>query len=171
MRPLPQALVAALCLSLTPVIPACRGRGKSKSKDHLSPRKARDLSTGADKCSAQGDYACAMERLSKVVKSRPADAKLLNRFALAARLRYYQTGEMDFRDQELEALRKAVKLLPSAANIQVNFGTTAWELGMRKEAAKAYQRALELTPKHPDAALMAARIKRSTVEVEDEEDQ
>ena len=84
-----------------------------------------------------------MQALRKVLESRPSDAMVLNQLAMAARLRYYQSGDMDFRDQELEALRKAVKLAPKLETIQVNYGTTAWELGMRKEAARAYERALE----------------------------
>jgi hypothetical protein len=55
------------------------------------------------------------------------------------------------------------------AHVQVNFGTTCWEMGLRREAAKAYAQALELEPKHPDAAIMRDRIRRSTTEVEDEE--
>ena len=161
------ALVLVLCA--VGVAPACRD--KPKKAPRITPAEAKDLTQRASQCFLQGDYACAMEGLRKVLKSRPDDATVLNQFAVAARLRYYQSGDMDFRDQELEALRKAVKLAPKAAHIQVNFGTTAWELGMRKEAAKAYQRALELHPSHPDAPLIRDRIKRSTVEVEDEEGQ
>jgi Tfp pilus assembly protein PilF len=166
-----RARVASYCvlLVLTGVVPACRDQ--SKPAGHLSASKAKDLQKRALVCFTQGDYACAMEGLAKVVKSRPPDAELLNQFAMAARMRYYQSGDMDYRDQELDGLRKAVGLAPSVAHIQINFGTTAWALGMRKVAAKAYQRGLELAPKHPDAALMRARIKRSTVEVEDEEEQ
>jgi tetratricopeptide (TPR) repeat protein len=161
----PGQLFKLLALVLVLSIPACR----DKQTGRITDSKAKDLQKRARVCYTRGDYGCAMEALQAVLKSRPTDPELLNRFAVAARLRYYQTGDMDYRDQELEALRKAVKLLPSAAHIQVNFGTTAWELGMRKEAAKAYLRALELVPKHPDAALMRARIERSTVEVEDEQ--
>jgi len=159
----------ALGLVLATVTPGC-GRGEQKAR-RVSKAKARDLQKHAGVCFGQGDYACAMESLRKVLKSRPSDPELLNRFAMAARMRYYQSGDMDYRDQEIEALRKAVKQAPKVAHIQINFGTTAWEMGLRKEAAKAYQRGLELKPKHPDAALMAARIKRSTTEVEDEDAQ
>ncbi len=158
-------LALAACLAAT----ACGDKSKKGAK--LSGAKVKDLSQRAKACFVQGDYACAMEKLRTVLKSRPDDVVVLNQFAMAARLRYYQSGDMDFRDQELEALRKAVKLAPKAGYVQVNFGTTTWELGMRKEAAKAYQRALELQPKHPDAPLMRTRIKRSTVEVEDEDGQ
>ncbi len=169
MRARAVSLSLSLCLILAGVAPACRD--KNKPAGHLSASKAKDYQKRAMACFVRGDYACAMEGLGKVVKSRPKDAELLNRFAVAARMRYYQTGDMDFRDQELESFRKAVGLAPSVAHIQINLGTTAWELGMRKEAAKAYRRGLELSPKHPDVALIRARIKRSTVEVEDEEEQ
>lgn len=173
MRPFPRAL--GLALSLAPALfwagiaPGC-GRGKKKAS-HLTKTEAQDLQKRAATCFGQGDYACAMEGLQKVHKARPGDAEVLNQFAMAARMRYYQSGDMDYRDQELGALRKAIKLSPQRAHIQVNFATTAWELGMRKEAAKAYTRGLEKWPKHPDAALIRSRIKRSTVEVEDEEEQ
>ncbi len=157
-----------LCVVLAGLLLAC---GASKKADGaISTSEAKDLRKRAMLCFTTGDYACAMGGLRKVLKSRPGDAELLNQFAVAARMRYYQSGDMDYRDQELEALRKAVGLAPSVAHIQINFGTTAWELGLRKEAAKAYQRGLELAPKHPDAVLMRIRIKRSTVEVEDEEE-
>jgi tetratricopeptide (TPR) repeat protein len=161
------ALILALVLAGPG--PGC-GRGKKKS-GRISKTQARDLEKRAAVCFGQGDYACAMDGLQKVLKSRSGDPELLNRFAMAARMRYYQSGDMDYRDQELLALRKAIKLSPQRAHIQVNFATTAWELGMRKEAAKAYTRGLEMWPKHPDAALIRSRIKRSTVEVEDEEEQ
>jgi len=159
----------ALFLILSGLAPACRDK-KQKAR-RISSAEARNLRSRASACFVAGDYACAMKGLRAVLKSRPDDPELLNQFAMAARLRYYQSGDMDYRDQELEALRKAVKLLPTAVHIQVNFGTTAWELGMRKEAARAYERGLELRPKHPDAALIRSRIKRSTQEVEDEQEQ
>jgi len=156
------------CLVLAGLFSTC---GSSSQGDgSISASKAQELQKRAQGCFLQGDYACAMQGLRTVLKSRPGDAELQNRFAVAARMRYYQSGDMDYRDQELEALRKAVRLAPSVAHIQINFGTTAWELGLRKEAARAYQRGLELAPKHPDAVLMRVRIKRSTVSVEDEDE-
>lgn len=164
-----RAALLALCLILTGFASGCRD--KKKQAGRISSGEARDLRKRAGACFSQGDYACAMKALGQVLKSRPSDPELLNQLAMAARMRYYQSGDMDYRDQELEALRKAVKLAPSVAHIQVNFATTAWELGMRKVAAKAYQRGMELWAKHPDAALIRSRIKRSTARVEDEEEQ
>ncbi len=147
-----------------------QGCGGSKSKGPaISGAMARKLRLRASACFERGDYACAMSSLERLARSGPRRAELLNEFAIVARFRYYQSGDMDFRDQELDALRKAAKLEPRVAHIQVNLGTTAWELGMRKEAAEAYRQALRLEPNHPDAALMRARVQRSTVEVEDEQ--
>jgi tetratricopeptide (TPR) repeat protein len=173
MRPLPRAFGLALSLVLALVLAGIApGCGRDKKKAHrITKTEAKDLQKRAAACFVQGDYACAMEGLQKVHKARPGDAELLNQFAMAARMRYYQSGDMDYRDQELDALRKAIKLAPALAHIQINYATTAWELGMRTEAAKAYTRGLEMWPKHPDAALIRSRIKRSTVEVEDEQEQ
>ncbi len=147
---------------------ACGGsKDKPKAADQRSPKR---LKRDAERCFDQGRYDCAMETFRKALKKNPEDPDLLNRFAVAARLRYYVTGEADFRDQELVALRKAAKAAPRHTSIQVNFGTTCWEMGLRREAAQAYQRALALEPSHPDAALMRARIKRSTKQVEQEEE-
>lgn len=144
---------------------------KSKAeKQHAKAQKqSSELADKGEECFQRGRYDCALEAFREALKRRKDDAELLNRFAMAARLRYYQSGDEDFRDQELEALKKAVKLAPRLAHVQVNFGTTCWEMSLRREAARAYQQALELAPKHPDAAIMRDRIKRSTTEVEDEE--
>ena len=89
---------------------------------------------------------------------------------MSARLRYYVTGEADYRDQELEALRRAAKLAGPDVHVLSNLGTVCWEMGLREEAAQAYRTALKLGPTHPDAELMRARIERSKVEEESEED-
>ncbi|MFH2008240.1 MAG: hypothetical protein ABI333_16775 [bacterium] len=143
--------------------------GGSKGAKPLTGAEERELRSKAAGCFERGEYGCAMEALRVVLQKRSTDPLLLNRFAVAARLRYYQSGDEDYRDQELEALRKAAKLLPGSAVVQVNVGTTCWEMGLRREAARAYRRALELKPKHADAALIRERIAHSTKEVEEEE--
>ena len=167
MRPT-TALATSLLTALVAfsLLPGCRDKETSKTKISAKGQRAR-----AERCFGTGDYGCAMEALRRVLKIRPKDATLLNLFAMAARHRYYQSGDADFRDQELEALRKAIKLAPQEATIHINFGTTCWELGIRREAAESYRKALALHPEHPDASLMKDRINRSTKEVEDEQEE
>lgn len=119
-------------------------------------------------CFAEGRYDCAMETYAEAAKRQPRRAALWNRFAMAARLRYYVTGEADYRDQELEALRRAAKLPGRSEHVLVNLGTVCWEMGLREEAAQAYRAALVRAPSHPDEALMRARIHRSAREEEPE---
>jgi tetratricopeptide (TPR) repeat protein len=120
----------------------------------------------AEACFDQGRYGCAMKAFRAALATRPKDPALLNRFAMAARLRYYVTGEADYRDQELVALRRAVAHAPDQPTLLVNFATTCYELGRWPRAAWAYRRALRIEPNHPDAALMRRRIKRSAAEAE-----
>ncbi|MDY0001198.1 MAG: hypothetical protein RBU30_07890 [Polyangia bacterium] len=88
---------------------------------------------------------------------------------MSSRLRFYVTGDADYRDQELDALRRAAKLPGASAQVQVNLGTVCWEMGLREEATEAYKAALARTPSHPDAQLMRERIQRSTREEDPEE--
>jgi len=158
--------VALLWLSLA--LLCCRGDEKRGAESH---EKRSALTERAEACFDKGRYDCAMESYAKLLKKRPTDPELLNRFGISARLRFYVTGEADFRDQELGALRKAARRAPRRTHIQVNFGTTCWEMGLRSESVAAYERALTLEPGHPDAALMRERIKRSTKEVEEEKEE
>ena len=155
-------------LLLCAAMAACGGDAKKSAAQQASLGK---VTRRAEACFDKGRYDCAMTGYAKALKAQPGDPDLLNRFGVSARLRYYVTGEADYRDQELVALRKAAKGAPKQARVQVNLGTTCWEMGLRREAATAYGRALSLEPKHPDAALMRARIKRSTQEVEEEQEE
>ena len=146
----------------------CSCSGKSSKKRQAKKRHAQ--AERAERCFNRGDYACAMQALEKALKEAPKSAKLWNRLGMASRHRYYQTGDEDFRDQELEAFKKAVKLAPGSARIQINFGTTSWQLGRRKAAAQAYRQALKLQPQHPDATLIRERIQRADQDAQEEDD-
>lgn len=159
---------AAAILWLSMALLCCSEDAKRRAE---SQEKRSALTERAEACFDKGRYDCAMESYAKLLKKRPTDPELLNRFGISARLRFYVTGEADYRDQELEALRKAARRAPRRAPIQVNYGTTCWEMGLRSESSAAYGRALALQPGHPDAALMRDRIKRSTKEVEDEKEE
>jgi tetratricopeptide (TPR) repeat protein len=129
------------------------------------------LEKKGEACFAEGRYDCSMEAFAAAAQRQPRRAELWNRFAISARLRYYVTGEADFRDQELEALRRAAKLPSRSEHVQVNLGTACWEMGLREEAAQAYRAALLRAPSHPDATLMRARIQRSTREDDSTEEE
>lgn len=162
------AFASALAALLCGAAGAASGCGREAARK-AEDRKAAEALTGkAEACLAEGRYDCAMEAYAAALKKRPGAAELLNHFAMAARLRYYVTGEADYRDQELDALRRAAKASPGAAPVQVNLGTTCWELGLHREAAEAYRAALKLAPDHPDAPLLRARIQRAPEAEEDE---
>jgi tetratricopeptide (TPR) repeat protein len=110
-----------------------------------------------------------MDAYAEAAKRQPHRPGLWNRFAMSSRLRFYVTGDADYRDQELDALRRAAKLPGASAQVQVNLGTVCWEMGLREEATEAYKAALARTPSHPDAQLMRERIQRSTREEDPEE--
>lgn len=143
------------------------GSGCGRAKREDTEAKVKALVEKGAACFDEGRYDCAMESFAAAAKRKPKSAQAWNRFAVSARLRYYVTGEADFRDQELEALRRAAKLDTRSTDVQVNLGTVCWELGLREEAAVAYRAALGLAPDHPDALLMRARIQRSAEEPEE----
>jgi Flp pilus assembly protein TadD len=150
--------VPLLCV-VALLLPACSGR-EARRRAAAAVSVASHVRR-ADACHEVGDYAGAMAELRAALRSRPGDPELLGRFALAARLRFYQTGEDDYRDQELDALRRAVKAQEASATLQVDLGTALWESGRRRDAGQAYRRALELEPGHPDAAILKERIARA----------
>lgn len=146
------------------------GGCRREERKHAETQKAVSaLEKKGAACFADGRYDCAMESFAAAAKRQPRRGDLWNRFAMSARLRYYVTGEADYRDQELEALRRAAKLPGGSAVVQVNLGTVCWEMGLREEAAQAFRAALERVPSHPDEALMRARIQRSTQDEDSEE--
>lgn len=152
--------------------PGCGG-----NKQDASRIRAEQLHK-AEARARRGDYAGAMKILRRALDEHPEDPERLNRFALAARLRHDATSEMDFRDQELVALRKARSAMaryPVSKTLRVailvNLSTTLWEMGMRKEAGAGYREALRWAPEHPDAGAIWRRIRLAdTIPEEDEVD-
>jgi Flp pilus assembly protein TadD len=155
-----------LLVSVGLLASCARGDGPRRAAD-----RARVEQAEAAACLGRGDYACALARLRAAVALVPGDAVLWNQLGVAARLRFYQTGEDDYRDQELDALKRALKLDARSVDVLVNLGTTCWELGLRKEAAQAYGKAISLRPDHPDVLLMRERMSRSKQEVEADDEE
>lgn len=173
-RVLPGMSPCRLCLAVLVVGVALGCGGKEEGASSTRAAQLHEAETHA----RGGDYAGAMTILRKGLDAHPDDPERLNRFALAARLRHDATSEMDFRDQELLALRRARAALhrypvPTALRVAilVNLSTTLWEMGMRKEAAASYREALRWAPVHPDAAGIWRRIRAAdTLPEEDELD-
>lgn len=158
----------AAAVALSVVLVAWGACQRDEQRRARARRDTRTLVEKGTACFSEGRYDCAMEAFSAASKREPRRADLWNRLAISARLRFYVTGDGDFRDQELEALRRAAALDAGSAHVQVNLGTVCWEMGLREEAARAYRAALRLAPSHADAELMGERIQRAGREEEQE---
>lgn len=111
---------------------------------------AGDLFSKGECAFAEGDYEKAIECYKAGLEKEPSSSAGYNLLGMAYRFHYNQTGSTKYRQQEIEAFKKAIELDPNNPVPLVNVGSTLFYLGEKKEAAGYLERALAVYPDHPD---------------------
>jgi Flp pilus assembly protein TadD len=135
----------------------CASCGRKK-RAQAKPGDAPRLLKQGIKAFKQGDLDEALSKYRKAVGARPKWDKAHNLLGMALRYKYYETGDSSYRDEEVAAFRRAVKLNPNGPVARVNLATSLWQMGRLKEAARHYGEVLRKQPDHPDARAMKRRV-------------
>jgi CubicO group peptidase (beta-lactamase class C family) len=108
-----------------------------------------------------GDAAGGQEKLRKAATMNPngpASAAGLNSIA-------YQVGNVGMVDEALILLRTAIDLYPKDANLYDSVGEFQLRKGDKVKALESYQKALEINPNFPNAAVARETVKKLSDEL------
>ena len=106
----------------------------------------------------QGKYDQAIKKYKKGLRIEPRSAVGHNYLGIAYRNKYAQLRSLDWRQREIEAFKKAIKLDPNFYLPYINLGTTYYNMGDLKEAALYFKKGLETFPEHPSRDLIEQMI-------------
>lgn len=140
-------LVAAM---LAAVLAGC---GRNGAADHFSE---------GDRRFEAGEYAGAAEEYRAGLEMEPASAPAWNRLGMACRLQFNESRDSAWKEQELDAFRRAVAADSTYWPAYVNLGATLYYLGRKEEAFPLLQRALDLHPGNPDRQALEALLADTT---------
>jgi len=156
MKHLRKILACFIVLALA--LAACEG--DDESSDSSGKETANSVEEGMQAFKA-GRYDEAISSYNGALEKQPKAAHIHNLLGMAYRFKYNKNKDQELKEKEIEAFKKAVELEPSFVVAIVNLGSTYYYMGKKKEAAKQFERVLELTPNHPDAE----RLKKMIAEV------
>ncbi len=98
----------------------------------------------------KGKYDEAIKKYNKGLRIEPRSAVGYNYLGMAYGFKYEQLRSLDWRENEIEAFKKAVELDPNYFLPYWNLGQTYYEMGNFKEAARYFKKGLEIAPEHPN---------------------
>ncbi len=112
-----------------------------------------------------GDYAAAAEAYRNAVSEDPDDAVAWNLLGMAYRFEFNETGNPDFRNREIDAFRRAVKLAPQMVMALKNLTASLYYSGDRVGAAEVAKQVLNLNPEDPEKETLTRWIREADIEV------
>jgi Flp pilus assembly protein TadD len=108
---------------------------------------------------SSGELGGAIASFQTVIGLQPDHGYAMNNLGLAY-LRANRNAEA------VEILEEAVEHLPTVAYVHNNLGVAYERVGRGDDAKAAYQEAMDLSPKYVKARLNAARVAKSTIDLE-----
>lgn len=126
-----------------------------------SPKNAGELFEEGQKAVSEGRYADAIELYTEGLALQPDAAEGYNLLGIAYRNEFARTGDAEFQTREIEALRKALELVPDYSEALLNLGQTLVNAGEKQEGAAYLQKFLEIEPDFKDRAAVEQIIQQS----------
>lgn len=126
-----------------------------------SPKNAGELFEDGQKAVSEGRYADAIELYTEGLALQPDAAEGYNMLGIAYRNEFARTGDAEFQTREIEALRKALELVPDYSEALLNLGQTLVNVGEKQEGAAYLQKFLEIEPDFKDRAAVEQIIQQS----------
>ena len=93
------------------------------------------------------DEAIEMFEMGIALEPNPA---AYNSLGMAYRYKFIETGDLAWRDLELEAFNKALDINPNHLSTLLTLGTTYYHMGRKAEALPKLKKVLEILPTHPN---------------------
>ncbi len=112
----------------------------------------------------QGKYNDAILKYQQALQQDPSNAVGYNLLGMAYRFRFNQSGAQEFKDKEIEAFKKAIKIDPKFWVAYKNISGSLYFQGRKKEAVPYLQKALELQPNDPEKSTLLQWIEEGTKE-------
>lgn len=137
----------------TPVDGVTTAAGGAKSKGKGQPRlkgSAQEMLDQGSRAFQLGRYDEAVSFYQAAIQRQPDSAMAYNLLATAHRGRFNALRSRADRDQEIVALREAVRLDPGFVAALQSLGTALYTDGRAEEGAQYLRRVLLLDPAHPE---------------------
>jgi tetratricopeptide (TPR) repeat protein len=141
-------LPAALALLL--VLSACTAIKNRKS--------ATDYFDDGASLVQRGKCGEGIQEYKKGLRREPRSAVGYNYLGIAYRCKYEKLRSLKWREEEIQAFKKAIELDPHFYLPYINLGTTYYNMGNGKEATVYFRKGLELYPDHPSREFIEEMI-------------
>lgn len=109
----------------------------------------------------QGKYDQAIEAYRHALAKQPGQAHVHNLLGMAYRFKYNQQPDPATKDLEIKAFEKAVEIEPRFVVALVNLGSSYYHQGRKQDAARVFERVLDIMPAHPEAAQLKQMIEEA----------
>lgn len=126
-------------------------------------KNAQDYFNEGAKCFEAGNYDGAIEMYKKGLELEPNSAGGYNLLGMGYRFKYNTTGDMDYKNKEIEAFQKAIDMDPKFWGAMINLGATYYYMGEKKKAAPYFKKALEIYPNNPEKTELEKMIQEGEI--------
>jgi tetratricopeptide (TPR) repeat protein len=126
-----------------------------------STDSAAELMEKGEKAFAVGDYDRAIELYTDATKKEPGSSAAYNLLGMAYRFKYNETADRKYKQEEINAFKKAIDLDPTNYVPYINLGATLFYQNETQQAVLYLNKALELYPDNPERATIEEMIRQS----------
>ena len=113
----------------------------------------------------KAEFDKAIEFYQQGIKLEPKSAVGCNLLGMAYRFKFNQTGNVEWRQKEIESFKKAIEINSDFMPALVNLGATYYYSGEKKKAVSYFRHVLEVMPNHPEAEELKKMIAEGEEEV------